>query len=308
MGAQIIAFYGFDDGSSSTNLLLDSAAGGSAPSTGERGAQNGAFAGTGTAPVQVTGLVGAGALSLPGNVATNQYVKLEGAPTTNTPPVLGSNNFTVATFFKRSSTAGVGASTGTGGIASLEPMVAKGNAQAEGSNVDANYILGISTITAGSPKLAADFEDFNNGLNHPITGNTTITNDVWHHAAVTFDGTTFSIYLDGLLETSINPINANSGANPLATSIPRGDSVQFAALGAMLTSTAVASSQTGRNGAFNGSLDEVRIYSGALSLGEIQTLAAAGGIGPAAAPEPASLSLLAIGAGLLITRRRHPAR
>jgi len=59
-------------------------------------------------------------------------------------PSLGVANFTVETWFKRLGT-GTTTSTGTNGVAALVPLVAKGAAQAEDSNVDANYILGINT-------------------------------------------------------------------------------------------------------------------------------------------------------------------
>ena len=34
-------------------------------------------------------------------------------------------------------------------------------------------------------------------LNHPIIGTTVVTSNVWHHAAATYDGTTWRLYLDG---------------------------------------------------------------------------------------------------------------
>ena len=65
--------------------------------------------------------------------------------------------------------------------------------------VDANWLLGIND--AGDV-LAADFEDTATGLNHPISGTTVITDNVWHHAAATYDGTTWRLYLDGRLEAT----------------------------------------------------------------------------------------------------------
>ena len=68
-----------------------------------------------------------------------------------------------------------------------------------------NYFLG---IRASDGVLVADFEEgaagATPGLNHPITGTTPIaiapavpTDADWHHAAVTYDGTTLRLYLDG---------------------------------------------------------------------------------------------------------------
>ncbi len=54
------------------------------------------------------------------------------------------------------------------------PLVTKGRAEAEGTNVDMNYFLGIDPATN---KLAADFEEGlsaggSPGLNHPVNGAT----------------------------------------------------------------------------------------------------------------------------------------
>ena len=50
--------------------------------------------------------------------------------------------------------------------------------------------------------LAADFEDTATRPEPPDPGTTAITNDVWHHAAATYDGTTWRLYLDGRLEAT----------------------------------------------------------------------------------------------------------
>ena len=52
---------------------------------------------------------------------------------------LGLQNFTVETWFKRTGT-GVAVSTGTNGVMAV-PLVTKGSPQADGTNVDENYIL-----------------------------------------------------------------------------------------------------------------------------------------------------------------------
>src|SRR5215213_11321218 len=80
---------------------------------------------------------------------TSQYVTFGAAPG------LGAAQFTLETWFKRTG-AGVGTSTGSGGIASAIPLVTKGRAEAEGTNVDMNYFRGIDTATN---KLAVDFEE-----------------------------------------------------------------------------------------------------------------------------------------------------
>ena len=177
---------------------------------------------------------------------------------------LGAATFTVETWFYWTG-AGAGASTGSGGIASLIPLVAKGAAQAEDpADVNANYILGI----AGS-RLAADFEDTATGLNHPVctaTTNPTITTNTWHHAAATYDGTSWKLYLDGAALTIDTLCSTCAGGactvSPGAT--PEFTSVQHFGLGSMLNSSGA------RSGFFQGRLDEVRVWNIARSLAQIQ--------------------------------------
>jgi fibronectin type 3 domain-containing protein len=168
-------------------------------------------------------------------------------------PSLAAAQFTLETWFKRTGT-GVGTSTGAGGVTSAVPLVTKGRAEAEGSNVDMNYFLGIDTATN---KLAVDFEEgasgASPGLNHPLIANTVITNNVWHHAAATYDGQTWKLYLDGALDGSL-----------VVGQPPRSDSIQHAALGTAMTSTGAAA------GFFQGVIDEARIWNYARSQAQIQ--------------------------------------
>src|SRR6266498_2000483 len=182
---------------------------------------------------------------------SNQYVTFGAAPG------LGAATFTLETWFKRTG-AGVGTSTGSGGIASGIPLVTKGRAEAEGSNVDMNYFMGID---ATSGKLVADFEEGPSsggtlGLNHPVSGSTVITSNVWHHAAATYDGQTWKLYLDGALDGTLTL----SVPRP-----PRSDSIQHAALATAMNSTGVAA------GFFQGVLDEARIWNVARTQAQIQS-------------------------------------
>ena len=124
----------------------------------------------------------------------------------------------------------MGTSTGNGGIASAIPLITKGRAEAEGSNVDMNYFLGIDAATG---RLVGDFEEgadgSSPGLNHPFSGTTTVTSNVWHHAAATYDGTSWQLYLDGALDGTL------AVGQP-----PRADSIQHAALGTAMTCTGAA--------------------------------------------------------------------
>ena len=160
----------------------------------------------------------------------------------------GTATFTVEAWFMREGP-GKTASTGTGGLVAV-PLVTKGAAEADGSNLDANYFLGIDGATQ---VLAADFEDTATGLNHPVLGTTRLWPSVWYHAAATYDGTTWRLYLNGNLEKTL----------VVGSFTPRFDSIQHAGLGAAFTSAGVAS------GAFQGQLDEARIWNVARSQADI---------------------------------------
>ncbi len=175
--------------------------------------------------------VGPAALDFDG---TNDYVTFGAAP------ALGASTFTLEAWVRRD-TGGTTAGTGTGGVTGY-PIIAKGRNESDGSNVDANYFLGITTTGF----LTADFEDAATGANHPVTA---ITNAIpvdttWRHVAATYGAGTWNIYLDGVLVIT----ESEAGA------VPRSDSIQHAAIGAALNSTGVA------NGSFPGAIDEARIW------------------------------------------------
>jgi len=180
------------------------------------------------------------ALSLNGS---SQYVTFGAAPS------LGASRFTLETWFKRTG-AGVGTSTGSGGIASAIPLVTKGRAEADGSNLDMNYFLGIDSA---SGKLVADFEDMATGGNHPVSGQTVVSQNAWHHAVASYDGAYWRLYLDGVLDAKVAV-----GAEP------RADSIQHAALATAMTSTGVAA------GFLQGVIDEARIWNYARSGSQIR--------------------------------------
>jgi hypothetical protein len=167
-------------------------------------------------------------------------------------PEVGTRSFTIEGWFNWSGS-GDPNTTGEGGI-DIYPMISKGAPEAEGSDLDANYMFGIQNTTN---VLAADFEDMSSGANHPITGTTVLTSGVWYHGAVVFDDNTkvYSLYLNGILEASVT----------LGSTVtPRYDSRQHAALGTMLGSDGLTT-----NGFFRGILDEVRIWDYARSAEEI---------------------------------------
>ncbi len=153
-------------------------------------------------------------------------------------PSLGLTNFTLETWFRRD---GVGAAayTGGGGVTAI-PLFTKGRGEDDGSNVDMNYFLG---IRASDGVLVADFEDKDTGANHPIAGLTTLRNNTWYHAAVTYNGSQWQLFLNGILEAEL-----------IVNKLPRNDSIQPPALGSALDSTGAP------QGFFAGVLDEARIW------------------------------------------------
>jgi hypothetical protein len=184
---------------------------------------------------------------------TNAYVTFGPAPG------LGVSTMTIEAWFRRDG-AGAATSTGTGGITAI-PIVSKGMAEDEVTTRNMNFFLGINSANS---VLAADFEDNATGLNHPVLGVTPVpANGVWHHAAATYDGTTWRLYLDGVLETTV----LVSGTGGPFT--PRFDSIQHAAIGSALNSTGGVG--TNPQGFFNGAIDEVRVWNRALSHAEIKT-------------------------------------
>lgn len=166
---------------------------------------------------------------------------------------LSSNTFTLECWFYKKGTGSV-TSSGSGGITTIVPLISKGRGEADGDNRDMNYIFGINTATGF---LCADFEEGAGqpsiGLNHPVQGTTVIANNTWYHAAVTFDGAKWRIYLNGNLETT-DSIGV----------LPRSNSIQHAGIASAMTSTGAA------QGYFQGVIDEVRIWNVARTTQEIR--------------------------------------
>src|SRR4029078_2002005 len=114
---------------------------------------------------------------------------------------LNANTFTIETWFRRDGT-GVATATsgGADGVTAI-PLVTKGCSE---TGAPLSWFLGIRT---SDNKLAADFESASDDSNHAIAGTTTIQDGVWYHAAATYDGTTFKLYLNGTQEASVAVAN-----------------------------------------------------------------------------------------------------
>ena len=186
---------------------------------------------------------------------------------------LGAKAFTLEAWIKRDGANwGATTSTGTGGVTAV-PLVTKGRGEAENSNVDCNYFLGITA--AG--QLVADFEQFaagggwSAGQNHPACGTATIADQGWHHVAVTYSTTTgWRFYVDGVEGTTADGTSCTTcspaGSCPRNPGVePRYDSIQHFGLGTAMTSTGATA------GFFGGVMDEARVWNRALTLAEIQS-------------------------------------
>ena len=156
--------------------------------------------------------------------------------------------FTLETWFRRE-TSGIATTTGTGGVTAI-PLLAKGRNQADNSTLDTNWFLG---IRASDGVLCADFEGAA-GVNVPVAGVTPVAYGTWQHAAATFDGFEWRLYLNGNLEATLN-----AGGRT-----PRADSIQHASI-----ATAMNSGGLGE-GAFGGFMDEIRIWNVTRSHAEIR--------------------------------------
>lgn len=99
----------------------------------------------------------------------------------------------------------------------------------------------------------------------------TIANGEWHFVGATFDGSTSSIWVDGILKASKQTTYNTTGNNNFIGR-PNDDP-----------------SNAGTETYFNGNIDDVRIYNRALTPEEIQQLYTANGTDTTGTPDPATL-------------------
>jgi hypothetical protein len=179
-------------------------------------------------------------------------------------PGLNAQQFTLECWFKWD---GGGSAVGTsgwppdaadtGGIVAY-PLVTNGRVEQDiFTHKSVNYFLGISESQL---VLEADFEEHESGssgrgTNHPVTGQTPVSVGVWHHAAVTYDGSCWELYLDGQPETNGTNCPAEPPAFETQSHVAIGTAQDF---------------NGGVEGRFSGLIDEVRIWGRALDAIEIQ--------------------------------------
>jgi hypothetical protein len=197
-----------------------------------------------------------GALVLDG---VNDHVTMHEAPELNL------DVFTVECWFRWDGGGSPVATSGwsgdpldTGGITAY-PLVTKGRVGSDRFDRALNYFLGILADGPGPPVLAADLEENESGsnragTNHPVVGLTEIVPGVWHHAAMTYDGGCWQLYLDGQPDTD----GTNCPGEP-----PAIETQAYLAIG---TAQDWAGGAEGR---FQGRIDEVRVWGRALSPAEL---------------------------------------
>jgi len=126
----------------------------------------------------------------------------------------------------------------------------------------------------------------------PISGSTAAwTNDTYHHLVMTDNGTTVITYLDGISQFTTPTTEMNLDFDPVNN--------PNKLLGVFLDNVVA-----GGQGEWSpGSVALVRLWDGVLSAADAQTLAT-NPFAPITTPEPASLSVLGLGAMGLLLRRR----
>lgn len=184
-------------------------------------------------------------MSFPGTAATGIDF--------GTSATLNATSFSISAWVYRAGN-GNTAATGTGGLTgttAAEPIYTRGVGQADGSNVDANYFLG---LIPASLKFAADFEDLNTGLNHPFIFTTAQSATGLYHVVVTYDGGAsnpgnWAGYVNGAADGTATVTSATLNVRK-----PRNDSIQKVGIGVAINSTGT------RTGGWNGNIIEVAFW------------------------------------------------
>jgi len=176
-----------------------------------------------------------------------------------------SSSFTIACWVHRVGT-GTSISTGTGGHAAIEPIITGGQGESETIGLNFPWFLG---FVPSASKFCSDFEDLNNGLNHPHVFSATSASHGWPvHVCVTYTNSSslntgsWRGYINGVLDSTSLVTSTNANVRTVDSG-----SRQF-----MCIATA-ATSNGARTGAFLGRISEVCIWNANLSEPEINMLA-----------------------------------
>ncbi len=178
---------------------------------------------------------------------------------------LNAKEFTVSAFTMRMG-AGTTVSCGTSGQTAIEPIFTKGVGESETIGLNLCWFLG---YIPASNRFGADFEDFNNGRNHPFTLSSTCTTGTVYHIAVTYSSGDaggsgrWSGYINGIFDSTSGFAGTNNVR--LADYTSR----QGVGIGIAINST------SGRQGAYNGYIWDCAFWDTPLSSGEIYQLAIA---------------------------------
>lgn len=184
------------------------------------------------------GAGGGSAACLPGEIDTSAlaFDGVDDGVSMGVAPELGLKKLTIEAWVRRDG-AGEPGGTGVGGL-KLVPIAGKGRGESDGTTLDCNYSFGFIGDTLG-----ADFEDLATGENHPVVGTRKIPMGEWHHLAASYDGTTWRLYIDAVLDAEL-----------VVNETPRFDSIQHFGIGTSFDSKGVAA------GHLQGAVDEVRVW------------------------------------------------
>jgi hypothetical protein len=111
--------------------------------------------------------------------------------------------------------------------------------------------------------------------NRDLAGTTLLASEVWYHAAVTYDGATVTLYLNGQIEGSKSVV-----------------------LNTVLSAAGLTLGHRPGGGKWQGQLDEVMLFNRALTPGEVAALHAAGSAGGCRIPSRPSLASARVGEAL----------
>lgn len=159
---------------------------------------------------------------------------------------LGLTELTIEAWVRRDG-GGIVTDTGQGGF-HLVPIAGRGRGENDDPDKNINYLFGFV-----GENLGAVFEDNDVHDSHQVIGATPVTRGEWHHVAASYDGSTWRVYLDGLLD----------GEQEATGATPQSDSLQHFGLGSAFNSLGEA------KGRLHGVLDEVRVWDHALSDADI---------------------------------------